>query len=61
MVSTPDIHKDNWYRFGKPDSGEDEVVFDPDVDEVEEDCYDDPPEDWLTFALEASLANDSLG
>ena len=45
MVSTPDIHKDNWYRFGKPDSGEDEVVFDPDVDEVEEDCYDDPPED----------------
>jgi hypothetical protein len=39
MSSTPDITKDNWYRFGDPDSGGDEIEFDPDADEVVEDDY----------------------
>lgn len=42
MSSTPD--KDNWYRFGEPDTDGDEIVFDPDVDETEKDDYDDPYE-----------------
>jgi hypothetical protein len=42
MNSTPDYYKDNWYRFGDPDSNndEEEIVLDPDVDEVESDNYD---------------------
>lgn len=41
MSSTPDLEKDNWYRFGEPDSEGDEIVFDPDVDETTEDDYSD--------------------
>ena len=39
MNSTPDMAKDNWYRFGDPDTYSEEIEFDPDVDECEEDDY----------------------
>lgn len=42
MSSTPNIEKDNWYRFGDPDSEGEEIEFDPDVDEVADtDIFDD--------------------
>lgn len=41
MSSTPDITKNNWHRFGDPDSNGDEIEFDPDADEVLEDDYGD--------------------
>lgn len=37
--STPQHTDDNWYRFGDPDSSGEEVLFDPDVDEIVEDDY----------------------
>jgi hypothetical protein len=43
MTNQPDTEKDNWWRFGEPDSGGDEIEFDPDVDEVVQgDPFDDP-------------------
>lgn len=44
MISEP-IFKDNWYRFGDIDSNGDEIVMDPDVDDVDSDIFDDPYED----------------
>jgi hypothetical protein len=44
MTSTPQHTDDNWYRFGDPDSDNEEVLFDPDVDDVEFDSMEDPDE-----------------
>jgi hypothetical protein len=41
MTSSPQYEKDNWYRFGDPDSNGDEIEFDPDVDEVDYDVMVD--------------------
>jgi hypothetical protein len=35
------VDKDNWFRFGDIDSNGDEILHDPDVDDVEYDSYSD--------------------
>lgn len=44
--STPQFGDDNWYRFGEPDTEGDEIIFDPDCDEVFTDPIDEFNDPW---------------
>ena len=45
MSSNPH-YKDNWHRFGDVDSNGDEIVCDPDADEVLEDDYSEQEDEY---------------